>query len=77
MYWTPSQSASASSMRENWRKLRGMASLGGLVDAVPGPAALGEDDERDGADLRVVHLGHLAGGVVGADVGGLVGHDAG
>ena len=51
--------------------------LRGLVDAVAGPGALGEDDERDGADLRVVHAGHLAGGVVGADVGGLVRHDAG
>ena len=48
-----------------------------FVDAVAGPASLGEDDERDGTDLRVVHLGHLTGGVVGADVGGLVGHDAG
>ena len=50
--------------------------LRGLVDAVAGPGARGEDDERDGADLHVVHLCHLAGGVVGADVGDLVGHDA-
>src|SRR5216683_2926485 len=51
--------------------------LGGLVDAIAGPGALGEDDQGDGADLRVVHAGRLASGVVGADVGGLVGHDAG
>ena len=55
----------------------GDGELGGLVDAVAGPGALGEDDQRDGADLDVVHLGHLTGGVMGADVGGLVGHDAG
>ncbi len=54
----------------------GDGELGGLVDAVTGPGALGEDDERNGADLRVVHAGHLAGGVVSADVSDLVGHDA-
>src|SRR6202044_1017879 len=55
----------------------GDGELRGLVDAVAGPAALGEDDERDGANLRVVHSGHLTCGMVGADVGCLVGHNAG
>ena len=77
MYCRPSQSASASIHAGELEEADRDGELGGLVDAVAGPGALGEDDERDGADLRVVHLGHLAGGVVGADVGDLVGHDAG
>ncbi len=43
----------------------------------PVQRALGEDHQRDGADLHVVHARHLARGVVRADVGDLVGHDAG
>ena len=55
----------------------GMSSCVRFVDAVAGPAVAGHHDERNHADLGVVGAGHLAGRVVGADVGGLVGHDAG
>ena len=55
----------------------GDGELGNLVGAVRGVASLAHDDERNGGDLGVVALGLLAGGVVGDDVGNLVGHDAG
>ena len=54
----------------------GMAELRALVDAVAGPAA-NQNHHRHHADLRVVQAGHLADGMVGADVGGLMSHDAG
>ena len=57
-------------------KVMGMADGGAFVDAVAGPAA-DEDHDRHRAELRVVEAGHLADGMVGADVGGLVSHDAG
>src|SRR6202048_512209 len=47
-----------------------------LVDAVAGPAVAGHHDERNGAELGVVHARHLAGGVVGADVGYFMRHHA-
>ncbi len=40
-----------------------------LVDAVTGPAISGHHNERNCAELDIVHTRHLAHGVMGADVG--------